>query len=88
MTTVADTVWGAAVLGLAVFTIWRIVRVIRRHQRQHRRSANKQFMTGYRAGFRAARAQSSRTTVEATGSSRPRPRLAATDGGGSTRRSA
>lgn len=68
---VADTVWGVAVVGLVVFTVWRIVVVLGRQRRHHRR-ANKRFMQGYRAGFQAARSHDCRTTVEAAVSSRPR----------------
>lgn len=43
----------AAVLGLVLVAILRCFRIFRRRYRHHR-SANKRFMAGYRAGYRAA----------------------------------
>jgi hypothetical protein len=55
MGAVSNTLWDAAVMGLAVLSTWLVVRELRRHYRHHR-CANKRFMAGYRAGFRAAHA--------------------------------
>jgi hypothetical protein len=48
------SMWGAGLLCVAAFTVLRIVGVVRRHCRHHR-CANRRFMAGYRAGYRAAR---------------------------------
>jgi hypothetical protein len=75
------TVWGAALLCVAVFTAWRITGVIRRHYRHHR-CANRRFMAGYRAGYRAARPHDRPATAQPTTSTEQRlpmvrPRLPA-----------
>ena len=59
------SVWGAGLLCVAAFTVWRITGVIRRHNRHHR-CANKRFMTGYRAGYQAARPHDHPTTGQPT----------------------
>jgi hypothetical protein len=74
------TVW-AALLGVAILTAWRITGVIRRHYRHHR-CANRRFMAGYRAGYRAARSHERTTAAQpATGTEQwlpvVRPRLPA-----------
>jgi hypothetical protein len=56
------TLWSAGLLCVAAFTAWRLIKAVRRHHRHHR-CANKRFMAGYRAGYRAARPQDRQTTA-------------------------
>ena len=55
MITISNLLWVAALL--AVLIVWRVVGAVRRRHRHHR-SANRRFMAGYHAGYRAARAHS------------------------------
>lgn len=73
----------AGLLAAAVLTVVRVVALIHKQTRRHRHRANRRFIAGYRAGFQAAHAAISRTTVSSVqclGSPVVRPRAPADAG--------